>query len=723
MKQKFNHLIFIILLIKLTTVASAAPTIFNYTTTINSGTYDGIIVSDGATLTIQGTIYIEAGKKITINNYARVIVDGALITETNNDGSQFWEGFEVFGRKLESTHPTYDDVISGVYNASNGHGILILKNDAEIRYANTAVLVGKYFHPLDAFGAVFTADNCNFMKCKRSIVFNGRKGLFSRIYKINNCTFNNDNISSVTSDDFYISANNTEFVEINNCHFYGSIGGGIDNKFGTVRVNNSNFHNMHIGISITNFTHNRYPNGIYQNLFENVDLPIKINSTARVGLHENIINLNQNKNYDFSGIYLDGCVGYNINFNSINGIGSYVSGGDLYRGLYISNSGPNGHVVYKNTFDNITTGFQSSLNNIGLQLKCNTFQNVNNYDWAISSNPGMPNQGNLSMPSGNLFSQICNMPTSDLHLNPGVNSLEYFYDIRPKSKPQCFTNSSVNLINTNLSFNCLPFNNPNNGQLQSWINENLQSISNAPEPPDDDGLIESLIKENEFIKFRILQNYLDSFKLDSAILFLENDTTNFSLTQLIPLYIETGDLNKAIIGISNFNDNGNSEYQAFSAYYEIIIYLAQVEYNFDSLNSSHWETLNLIASGETVYATSAKVLLNYFNEEDFELLVYEDIVANNSRSEALKVNKNQIESLFLIYPNPSKDNLNIELQNFTNQNFTIKIVDIQGRVLVKDSMTKSNYKLDVSTINNGLYFCVIQNNDSTILTQKFIISK
>jgi len=76
----------------------------------------------------------------------------------------------------------------------------------------------------------------------------------------------------------------------------------------------------------------------------------------------------------------------------------------------------------------------------------------------------------------------------------------------------------------------------------------------------------------------------------------------------------------------------------------------------------------------------------------------------------------------IIYPNPSQNVLNIEFENnFNNQNYTLKIVDVLGRTSTSLSMTTSNkISLDLSKLPNGIYFLQVWEEEQLISTKKFL---
>ena len=76
---------------------------------------------------------------------------------------------------------------------------------------------------------------------------------------------------------------------------------------------------------------------------------------------------------------------------------------------------------------------------------------------------------------------------------------------------------------------------------------------------------------------------------------------------------------------------------------------------------------------------------------------------------------------FEIYPNPSSTILNISFQS--NSDFVdayFQLVDITGKVILNRSLDSKNMELNVSNIENGIYFVILNDNTST-LARKILI--
>lgn len=73
-----------------------------------------------------------------------------------------------------------------------------------------------------------------------------------------------------------------------------------------------------------------------------------------------------------------------------------------------------------------------------------------------------------------------------------------------------------------------------------------------------------------------------------------------------------------------------------------------------------------------------------------------------------------------IYPNPTDNELNIELKE--NQQILIELVDFSGRVLLSESVFSSNFKLERNGINNGIYLLNITDKIGNKITRSVIFN-
>ena len=81
-----------------------------------------------------------------------------------------------------------------------------------------------------------------------------------------------------------------------------------------------------------------------------------------------------------------------------------------------------------------------------------------------------------------------------------------------------------------------------------------------------------------------------------------------------------------------------------------------------------------------------------------------------------------LDNQISVYPNPAKDNLYINKGNLDTENYTVKIVDVNGKKVSEKEFTNSQLveELPVSELSAGIYMCVISTENKQIF-KKIII--
>jgi len=93
-------------------------------------------------------------------------------------------------------------------------------------------------------------------------------------------------------------------------------------------------------------------------------------------------------------------------------------------------------------------------------------------------------------------------------------------------------------------------------------------------------------------------------------------------------------------------------------------------------------------------------------------------VSNEEEVEITSLAVNKIANKFKIYPNPTKNVLNIEFSNY--ENYTINITDITGKNIYCILGNNKLNSIDISGLSKGLYFVKIKTEDETF-TEKIIV--
>jgi hypothetical protein len=110
------------------------------------------------------------------------------------------------------------------------------------------------------------------------------------------------------------------------------------------------------------------------------------------------------------------------------------------------------------------------------------------------------------------------------------------------------------------------------------------------------------------------------------------------------------------------------------------------------------------------------VAVNPINNE-----ILESSLSFDSSSLTNFFNTNDKNSTVRISPNPTKDFLQIELNNTKSQqqNMYLNIIDLEGRLILKNELSSKSTSIDLRNLSKGFYFVEL-NIDGNTTTKKFI---
>ncbi len=78
-----------------------------------------------------------------------------------------------------------------------------------------------------------------------------------------------------------------------------------------------------------------------------------------------------------------------------------------------------------------------------------------------------------------------------------------------------------------------------------------------------------------------------------------------------------------------------------------------------------------------------------------------------------------------MYPNPNNGKVNLLYSLITEENATLIISDVNGKVLYKNNIDNKTSKLEINFIDlsEGIYFYKIESQGKTLKTDKLVIIK
>jgi hypothetical protein len=421
-----------------------------------------LMVENGSTLTVKGSVYFAPGKNLTIQPGAKVVLDGGELTANKTCGNAptNWEGINVLGNAALPQNPTT-------------HGVLQIKNGGTISHARTAVSnvgwAGNDF-AWGTQGGIVSATNAKFVNNRRDLQFisfhNHWYGNYEWDYQASfvNCTFSRDSNYTMEEPNASVSMWEVNGIKFLGCTFtnqpssFAHSGHGIYAIGAQFLVNqrqpleglpdNTTFNGYKYAIHATNVCRADRFTTIANSEFTNNRHGIYLNTHANARVVKNSFSVPDlpapsggNPPY---GVYFDASTGYVFLQNAFAGVGNtYPKVGTVFN-----NSGADANRAYKNTYNNFTYATEAIGNNKeaaginGLQFRCNNFGPVtdNSIDiavWATATNPHGPqgiaaNQGYadpIAPLAKDLANNLFSLNQQDVYNDLAAYQFNYYFGI------------------------------------------------------------------------------------------------------------------------------------------------------------------------------------------------------------------------------------------------------------------------------------------------------
>lgn len=455
------------------------------TTTISGNAVsEGFILDANATVTVTGNIKSNKNAKTIVPVGTRLILDGGLMT--NNDNN-FWQGIEVWGNK--NVHQ-YE--INGCY----GQGYLELKNDAVIENAKCAVELWRPEHYSTTGGIIHATDATfrNNAMAVRAVCYTNHSPYNNKETNYNgsfvNCSFvvNGDYLGTETFKK-HVTLADVNGIGFLGCDFSAnrSANGvhpyciGISAYDAGFNVNSycatspsqpcpdsyldrSTFTGLCAGISAASNGNHPRSFTVWGSVFTANDYGVKANSTDCPVICFNDFNIGSGAYCDYNyGVYLRNVAIFSIEENSFQsptkspatsvGIAVYDAHGfnDVYRNSFTNLSRAN-LAFGINVVDSSEQWAGSAQ---GLTYTCNAFSG-NQRDLMVLQKGGagdiQPLQGSSTCPAGNTFENSVFQIYND-----GISPINYFYNSSASGEtPNSSLLYRVTPVATTAVNNCFP---------------------------------------------------------------------------------------------------------------------------------------------------------------------------------------------------------------------------------------------------------------------------
>ena len=101
---------------------------------------------------------------------------------------------------------------------------------------------------------------------------------------------------------------------------------------------------------------------------------------------------------------------------------------------------------------------------------------------------------------------------------------------------------------------------------------------------------------------------------------------------------------------------------------------------------------------------------------------FDDFETTITDSESLSIDDDALDTKIVLYPNPTKNFLNVKLSSFDKKIKNIRIIDVNGRIINEYAPKHTNsIKLNTNNLENGVYLIQITTTDNKVLRNKRIV--
>lgn len=756
--------------------------IANLTCCINSATFDAdtYVASSGTWSpntggapqhpfysSIGGDVYIKeelripAGVAVTINNMnfhfapdARVVIEnagsgqGGKLTLNNTTftvddrctNDKLWLGVEVWG----NTTLTQGNI------SNTTQGRLLVQNNSKIEHASIGILVGKRTATYVSQGSCpaiqtvnpFVFDNTRnggIVQMTNSSLHNNQRGVFFQPYLASN---GSNNLSRFTLSNFVwngpLKGNlslqaqaqiyGVKGIQFVGCSFQNQTpslfnasgrGTGILSLYGQFHVKsycsvlmpyctpcanptNSSFEGLRFGVRTVNPDNLTF--SVDRAHFSNCQYGIRAQSTKNSRITLNTFDIPQ-ETYQTAGIAMYATPTFTIQENIFKGIG--VPGAAKSYGIVVSNSGTANNDVYKNQFKDLYIAGQSEYNNAVLIDATNypgsTGFNMSGLNWTCNEFQSGIVKADLTVVNGriDLFQGFCiGHPSMAAAVKAAARNKFSLDGEGMTLEHDLLINGSIAQAVYYVSLDGANY--FADSYSSNWVSNCISSYNGTPAEPSP-GMCPSLICSKTHVQ-----------KLaERSALMTELDDLNQELQDL-----RRGDIAgiQRLQGLIHLKSE-EIDHLETEMITEILLEAEDLANMVDMLRD--FDQLDWIASLNATYSrdmTRGLPAVDLSTVEDFLPIV-------SGAAPRKTTNPAPITQLdFTVSPNPSNGKISID---FSNQELTavkLSVVDLMGKTVFETTFEQvSNADLDLSALENGIYFLVVKSKDATMGTRKLEI--
>lgn len=144
---------------------------------------------------------------------------------------------------------------------------------------------------------------------------------------------------------------------------------------------------------------------------------------------------------------------------------------------------------------------------------------------------------------------------------------------------------------------------------------------------------------------------------------------------------------------------------------------------------SDWTSLNIPISSYTSADSATITIAAFYNDTTCGMpygplgnsILYVDNLSFDNLISSVSENVNS-NSPLILYPNPASDKVFLTLDHLNNEDLTIYLYDIMGKLVKTEILRKNQHEININDLENGSYFVSVKSKDITF-NQRLMIKK
>jgi hypothetical protein len=232
----------------------------------------------------------------------------------------------------------------------------------------------------------------------------------------------------------------------------------------------------------------------------------------------------------------------------------------------------------------------------------------------------------------------------------------------------------------------------------------------------------------------LVVNYLDSNRVDSAMLVLKHEGNTAALCAMVPLVAirdtvrADSIINKlTTIAVAAQAANPGCKEAArlydFCSFHKFMLRIISRPGGIYTLTKQERHVIENIAHSTSEMATKAKAILNFISDRNYHIDGVTPVLQNGGSKYAMEnelQNKNALD--MKVFPNPAGHSVNVQLNNVGSG--VLELRDLFGRLIIQQQILLANHQVNLSLLqfSDGIYIVTFSGEEGKT-TQKLIITK